>query len=108
MSANESDVDSTSKMVMKLELVHDDRNEDADVNRVEQRVKQLVNHPTDRITDIRLAVGPQASSIFVTLKSRKWAEESLSRLASSVLRNLKSTDYAGNIRLSNDWRLDVD
>jgi|AntRauTorcE11898_2_1112593.scaffolds.fasta_scaffold54722_2 hypothetical protein len=94
------------QLQLKVEVFHDPRNKNADVSHIEQRVKSLLNHPDDRITDIRVSVGRAASGVFVTLIPGRWSNDNLDRFPTKVAQALDYTRYADNVR-NTDWSIEA-
>lgn len=90
---------------MKIELRHGPHKH---TNRdVETYVKNMLNHPNERIKDVRKPGGHTASAIYLTFDKGKWDKGELDRLARSVARNVESAGYADNVRVA-DWRIEVE
>lgn len=85
---------------LKIDLIHDDRNHDAHVGDVEDRLEQHLNHNDavpGRAQNVRISVGRAAGAVFVRLTPRKWAPDKLERITRIVADRLGAERYADNV-----------
>jgi len=88
---------------VKANLLHDKRNQQADVSAIEERVMQMVNHPEQRIDYLRIAVGEAAGAVFFHLVPRRWDSDDMERIAKDVAHWMESEHYASDIRVTQTY-----
>lgn len=92
---------------LKVNLYYDERNQDCDVDRVEDLVREFLNPADERVADVRIAVGRAAGAVFLHLEPETWNTDKFERLADMVPGLMERYGYADNITRESDVKAKV-
>lgn len=96
---------SEPELRLKVELHHSPR-EQIDADAVADEVQRMVNHPEERVSNIRYAVGHQASAVFVQLIPRRWSGRSIQQVVNSVIHWTEWNNYAAELE-QKGWQIEA-